>query len=77
MTDRVAEIGRGALSPRQVEALRLVAEGHTDEEIAVLMRISETTARARLLEARLKLDARNRAHLVARGYQAGLLGSAG
>jgi DNA-binding CsgD family transcriptional regulator len=43
------------LSPRQLQAAKLAAEGHTTREIANAMRISVPTARDHLDSARRKL----------------------
>lgn len=64
---------RSDLSPRQREALRLLADGCTDREIAWWMRVSVTTVERHVSDVRVKLDARNRTHAVALGYRAGLL----
>lgn len=55
-----------ALSGRELDAVRLVAEGKSDWEIAVIFGISEHTARFHVDNARRKLGAVNRAHAVAR-----------
>lgn len=57
---------RERLSDRELEAIRLVARGKSDWEIATILGISEYTARFHVDNARRKLDAVNRAHAVAR-----------
>jgi DNA-binding NarL/FixJ family response regulator len=54
--DRFAE-----LSPRQVDVLRLVAEGLPDPEIAVRLGLTESTTRTHVRRVLDKLGARNRA----------------
>lgn len=54
------------LTPRERDALALVAEGKTDWEISVMLSVSESTARFHVDNARRKLGAVNRAHAVAR-----------
>lgn len=59
-----AELGR-ALSPREVELMGLMAEGHTHGEIAARMHISKSTVGRHIDHIRDKLGARNQAHAVA------------
>lgn len=56
----------GALSAREREIVRFVALGHTGPEIADELRISHHTVRTHVSNAMTKLDARSRAHLVAK-----------
>lgn len=60
------------LSPRELECLRWVGAGHTDAQIAGVMRISASTVKTHVDGARLKLNARTRAHAVARMVVCGL-----
>ncbi len=64
---------RSDLSPRQLQTLRLLAEGCTDREIARLLHVGTSTVYQHVIDVRVKLDARNRAQAVAVGYRAGLL----
>jgi DNA-binding CsgD family transcriptional regulator len=61
------------LTTRETQVLRLVAAGHTDEEIAARLRMGVRTAVTHVRAARWALGARNRAHAVALAYLAGLL----
>ena len=54
------------LTPRERDALALVAEGKTDWEISVILGVSELTARFHVDNARRKLGAVTRAQAVAR-----------
>ncbi|GHG67250.1 hypothetical protein GCM10017788_26010 [Amycolatopsis acidiphila] len=63
-----------ALSPRELEVLRLVAEGATNQVAARRLLISETTIKTHLLHIYTKLGVRDRAAAVAVAYQRGLLG---
>ena len=54
------------LTPRERDALALVAEGKTDWEISVILGISEATARFHVDNARRKLGAVSRAQAVAK-----------
>ncbi len=62
-----------ALSPREVEVLRLVADGATNQSAARQLMISETTVKTHLLHIYTKLDVRDRASAVATAYKRGLL----
>lgn len=54
-----------ALTPREREAVALVAMGHTDERIAARLGISAATVRHHIDNVREKLDAASRAEAVA------------
>jgi DNA-binding NarL/FixJ family response regulator len=64
---------RGALSPREREALRLVAEGLTNQEIALRLDIGAETVKTLLARTFTKLGARRRAEAVALAHERGLL----
>ncbi|HEX9117899.1 MAG TPA: LuxR C-terminal-related transcriptional regulator [Anaerolineae bacterium] len=77
-------VGRGAplgeapaliepLSERELEVLRLMAEGLTNEQIAGRLIIALGTAKAHVHNISAKLGAQNRAHAVARAKELGLL----
>lgn len=61
------------LSPRETECLRLTAQGHTSEDVALAMSISERVVRAHLQNCRYKLNALNTTHAVARAVRLGLI----
>ncbi len=63
----------GTLSAREMEIVRLVAFGSTGPEIADELQISHNTVRTHLRNAMSKLDARSRAHLVAKTIGDGLV----
>ena len=61
------------LTPRELEVVKLIAEGHTSEEIAALLFISKKTVehhRANILE---KLQMRNRVELTRYAIRRGLI----
>lgn len=62
-----------ALSPRERDVLRLVAEGRANGAIGTLLGISETTVKTHLQRIFGKLDARDRAHAVTIAHDRGLL----
>ena len=63
-----------ALSPREIEVLRLVADGATNQAAARKLLISQTTIKTHLLHIYTKLGVRDRASAVATAYKRGLLG---
>ncbi|HWK57300.1 MAG TPA: response regulator transcription factor [Parapedobacter sp.] len=67
------EPGLETVTPRQLEILKQLATGHTDEEIAVALKISITTVRDHLSRMRERFEARDRTHLVAKAYANGVL----
>ncbi|TDD47751.1 response regulator transcription factor [Nonomuraea terrae] len=67
--------GRGRLSPRELEVLRLVAGGATNKKAAADLFISEASVKTHLLHIYAKLDVRDRASAVAEAYRRGLLAS--
>jgi DNA-binding CsgD family transcriptional regulator len=61
------------LSAREIEILGLVAEGRTDNEIAIQLCISAKTVSWYVKEIRARLDARSRAHAVAMALRQDIL----
>jgi len=61
------------LSPREVEILRLVTEGYTNDEIAGALRCSEATVKTHLLHLFKKLDVHDRVSAAVRGLRRGLV----
>ncbi|MET3805472.1 DNA-binding NarL/FixJ family response regulator [Nakamurella sp. UYEF19] len=61
------------LSAREIEVLRLVAEGMTNSSIGRRLYISEATVKTHLLRAYQKLDVDDRTAAVTRGVQLGVL----
>jgi LuxR family transcriptional regulator, transcriptional regulator of spore coat protein len=61
------------LTERQLDVLELVSEGYSDEEIGGKLGIARKTVRNHLDVIRVKLEARNRAHVVSRAARLGLL----
>jgi DNA-binding NarL/FixJ family response regulator len=66
--------GGARLSPRELEVLRLVADGATNQVAARQLLVSETTIKTHLLHIYNKLGVRDRAAAVAAAYKQGLLG---
>lgn len=61
------------LSPRELEAMTLLAVGYARAQVADAMAISEHTLRAYIESARFKLGALNTTHAVARALARGLI----
>ena len=71
---RLPEEGqRPAISRRELECLKLTANGLTSEEIARKLRLSVHTANQYLASTTQKLNAVNRVHAVAKALRAGLI----
>jgi DNA-binding NarL/FixJ family response regulator len=69
----VAVAGPDGLTAREREAVVLVAQGLSNDQIADRMVISAMTAKTHINRAMMKLHARDRAQLVVFAYESGLL----
>jgi DNA-binding NarL/FixJ family response regulator len=65
--------GRGALSPREREALRLVAGGATNRDVAAALEVGDETVKTLLARTYTKLGVRRRAEAVSVAHDRGLL----
>jgi ATP/maltotriose-dependent transcriptional regulator MalT len=65
--------GQENLSPREIEVLKLVADGATNQVAARRLLVSETTIKTHLLHIYTKLGVRDRASAVATAYKRGLI----
>lgn len=65
------------LTGREREAVALVAEGLTDDEVAARMVITRMTAKTHVNRAMAKLHARDRGQLVVVAYESGLVAPGG
>jgi len=65
--------GRALLSPREREALKLVAGGATNSSIAVTLGVGEETVKTLLARSFAKLGAHKRAEAVSRAHELRLL----
>ncbi|MEP1990329.1 MAG: LuxR family transcriptional regulator [Ascidiaceihabitans sp.] len=66
-------IQSASLSPREVDAMTLLALGHSRAQVADELSISEHTVRVYIESARFKLGAMNTTHAVARALSRGLI----
>ena len=62
-----------SISKRELECLKLTANGYTSEEIARLLKLSVHTANQYLTNTAQKLNAVNRMHAVAKALRLGLI----
>ncbi len=62
-----------ALSPREIDAMTLLAMGYSRAQVADTLTISEHTLRVYIESARFKLGAHNTTHAVARALSLGLI----
>jgi DNA-binding CsgD family transcriptional regulator len=65
-------LGLSALSLRELDSLRLVARGHSDKQIGVLLGIAQSTAQEHVEAAKRKLKVKNRAEAAAVRVSLGL-----
>jgi DNA-binding NarL/FixJ family response regulator len=66
-------VAPSSLTPREIEVLTLVAEGHSNAEIAESLGISEVTVKGHLWRIFRRIGAKNRADAVTRARASGLL----
>jgi DNA-binding NarL/FixJ family response regulator len=73
--DRAVEAARriAHLTDRESQVLRLVAEGHSNAELAEVLVIAESTAKTHVKRILAKVGARDRAQAVVLAYQSGLM----
>lgn len=63
-----------SLTEREIEVLRLVAEGYSNRQIAQLIHLAEGTVKNHLSSILVKLGARDRTNAVLRAIREGILG---
>lgn len=64
-----------ALTPAEVETLKLIAAGNANKQIAALLSISEETVKGRVKNILSKLGANDRTHAVTIGMKRGIIPS--
>ncbi|GLZ78029.1 DNA-binding response regulator [Actinorhabdospora filicis] len=77
LMDRVRKPAPGPLSARELEVLRLVADGASNREAASRLFLTEATVKSHLLNVYAKLGVNDRAAAVAEAYERGLLRARG
>jgi DNA-binding NarL/FixJ family response regulator len=70
---RLAQAGLEELTPREMEVLRLIARGLTNDEICGALFISEATVKTHVNRVFSKLGLRDRAHVIVFAHQRGLV----
>ncbi len=73
LADRRHSVSPDALTPREIDVVREVANGNTNAEIAERLYISEATVKTHLIHIYDKLGVSDRAAAVARAYERGVL----
>ena len=68
-----SSVAQPSLSPRELQVLRLVAEGRSNPEIARALFIGEATVKTHLLHVFEKLEVNDRTRAVTRAMELGLL----
>jgi LuxR family maltose regulon positive regulatory protein len=63
------------LSPRERQILVMLAEGHSNKELAARVQVAESTIETYLHRINTKLGTRNRTQAVARGRELGIIGA--
>jgi len=64
------------LSDREIEVIRVIATGRTNQEIAAELFISISTVKSHLASVQMKLGLRNRVEIAAWAWETGLMGPA-
>ena len=67
-----SEVAFPELTPREVETLELIAQGHTNAKIAARLFVSPNTVRNHISHIFSKLQVADRAHAIVRAREAGL-----
>jgi DNA-binding NarL/FixJ family response regulator len=62
-----------ALTPREVDVLRLAAKGNANKEIAAQLSLTEETVKSHIRNILAKLEAKDRTHAVAMGAKRGII----
>jgi len=63
----------GALTPREIEVLRLVAAGNANKEIGARLSLTEVTVKSHVKNILAKLDANDRTHAVTIALKRGII----
>ena len=62
----------GALTPREIDVLRLISEGNANKEIAAQLSLTEETVKGHVKNILAKLGAKDRTHAVTIGLKRGI-----
>lgn len=72
-TEIAEHAGEDALTPREIEVLRLIAEGNANKEIAALLSVAEETVKGHVKNILAKTGANDRTHAVTIGLKRGII----
>ena len=75
IAERMRNVSPDALTSREIDVLREVANGNTNAEVAQRLHISEATVKTHLIHIYDKLAVSDRAAAVSRAYEKGILSS--
>ena len=73
LVERMHKVSPDALTSREIDVLREVANGNTNADIATRLHVSEATVKTHLIHIYGKLAVSDRAAAVARAYEKGFL----
>ena len=62
-----------ALTPGEIDVLRLIAEGNANKEIAALLSVTDETVKGRVRNILAKLGANDRTHAAMIGLKRGII----
>ncbi|KGN33829.1 LuxR family transcriptional regulator [Knoellia sinensis KCTC 19936] len=68
-----APLGMASLTEREVEVVRLIARGHSNQEVASSLFVTENTVKTHVARILAKLDLRDRTQVVVMAYESGLV----
>ncbi|MBV9442788.1 MAG: response regulator transcription factor [Acidobacteriaceae bacterium] len=71
--DMAERFGEDGLTEKEVDVLRLIAEGHANKEIAARLSITEETVKSRVKNILSKLNANDRTHAAIIGVKRGII----
>jgi DNA-binding NarL/FixJ family response regulator len=71
--DLAAHIGDDSLSEREIQVLRLVAQGNSNKRVALTLGVTEETVKAHMKSIISKLNANDRTHAVTIAFRRGIL----
>ena len=71
--DLAERFGEDGLTTKEIDVLRLIAEGHANKEIGARLGITEETVKSRVKNILSKLDANDRTHAAIIGVKRGII----